>query len=131
MGYYNDIYVVISAPSTCTKDEAADKYGQLKVLMECQYKDTIGRFLNWVVWYDEELILEIKGNSKWGTHYTDCQMFNAMLNALDELGYAWEFMRVGEETDDIEHTTSCETEPHYLLSTRVVVDVDTPCWRTE
>jgi hypothetical protein len=129
MGYRSDLVVLIY-PDTETKTDAAPKYEQLKVLMATTFKGVVADqyFEICMTWIDESHVLKFKFDRvKWYPSFSDVQMFEKMLavfNGDDEAGiegYCTEFIRIGEESDDIEQRSSgdnCE----YHLQVRSEID---------
>jgi hypothetical protein len=131
MGYRSDLVVLIYPDTdTYTVADAAPKYEQLKVLLATTFKDVVADkyFESCVTWIDESHVLKFKLDSvKWYPNYPDVQMFEKMLavfNGDDEAGiegYCTEFIRIGEESGDIEQRCSgdnCE----YHLQVRSEID---------
>ena len=129
MGYRSDLVVLIY-PDTETAADAAPKYEQLKVLMATTFKDVVvdEYFGSCMTWIDESHVLKFKlDDVKWYPSYSDVQMFEKMLavfsgddaDGID--GYCTEFIRIGEESNDIELRSSgdnCE----YHLQVRSEID---------
>ena len=78
-------------------------------------------------WFkDEEYMRVVKGSElhvikftvngvKWYPSYPDIQGFERMMDKFDSLGeggdkWAWEFVRLGEEVEDVEEKSSPESE---------------------
>jgi hypothetical protein len=122
MGYRSDLVVLIY-PDTETADDAAPKYEQLKVLLATTFKDVVADkyFESCVTWIDESHVLKFKFDSvKWYPSFSDVKMFEKMLavfNGDDEAGiegYCTEFIRIGEESGDIEQRSSGDNCEYYL-----------------
>jgi hypothetical protein len=130
MGYRSDLVVLIY-PDTDTYivADAAPKYEQLKLLMGTTFKHIVEHFGDpYMTWIDESHVLKFKlDDVKWYPSYPDVQMFEKMLAVFngDDAdgieGYCTEFIRIGEESDDIEQRSSgdnCE----YHLQVRSEID---------
>lgn len=122
MGYRSDLVVLIY-PDTETKTDAAPAYEQLKVLLATTFKDVVADkyFESCMTWIDESHVLKFKFDSvKWYPSYSDVQMFEKMLAVFngDDAdgieGYCTEFIRIGEESDDIEQRSSGDNCEYYL-----------------
>ena len=126
MGYRSDVVVLIY-PDAHFEDAPA-KYEQLKLLMGTTFKHVVEEFEAYTTWIDESHVLKFKlDDVKWYPSYPDVQMFEKMLavfNGDDEAGiegYCTEFIRIGEESGDIEQRCSgdnCE----YHLQVRSEID---------
>jgi hypothetical protein len=124
MGYRSDLIVLIYPDTdTETADNAAPAYEQLKVLMATTFKDVVAdkHFESCMAWIDESHVLKFKFDSvKWYPSYADVQMFEKMLavfNGDDEAGiegYCTEFIRIGEESGDIEQRSSGDNCEYHL-----------------
>lgn len=135
MGYRSDVMVVIY-PDAASDEDAALKYGQLKVLMQTTFKDVVedgfGADMEWV---DDKQVLKFDIQSvKWYDSDPAVRRFGDMLELLhcepdeddEEVigGYCVEFMRIGEDYDDVErechgHNLCC----HLSVSRGIVCDV--------
>jgi hypothetical protein len=61
---------------------------------------------------------------KWYESYPDVAVFTQMLPLIEELEYCYEFVRVGEESDDIEHESSADNYGHLSTYTNISCDLD-------
>jgi hypothetical protein len=130
MGYRSDLVVLIYPDTDIENVEgAAPKYEQLKLLMGTTFKHIVENFGDpYMTWIDESHVLKFKLDGvKWYPSYADVQMFEKMLavfNGDDEAGiegYCTEFIRIGEESGDVEQRSSgdnCE----YHLQVRSEID---------
>ena len=108
MGYRSDLVVLIY-PDVENAVDARAKYEQLKLLMGTTFKHVVEEFEAYATWIDESHVLKFKlDDVKWYPSYSDVQMFEKMLSAFsgdDEAGiegYCTEFVRIGEESGDVE-----------------------------
>jgi hypothetical protein len=128
MGYRSDLVVLIY-PDVAHSEAAPVKYEQLKLLMGTAFKHIVENFGDpYMTWIDESHVLKFKlDDVKWYPSYSDVQMFEKMLavfsgddaDGID--GYCTEFIRIGEESNDIELRSSgdnCE----YHLQVRSEID---------
>jgi hypothetical protein len=131
MGYRSDLVVLIY-PDVETAADMAPKYEQLKLLMGTTFKDVVDEFFgSCMTWMDSEHVLKFDlPDVKWYPSYADVQMFEKMLSAFkcydednqdDIKGYCTEFIRVGEESDDVEEVHTGHNN-HYYLSVRREID---------
>ena len=99
MGYRSDVAVVIYGDG---RDD--EKYELIKTLMNTTFKDVYAENEGYETWYDTAHVLEFKlGGVKWYDSYPDVDRFMHMLAEIGDIeGLNYEFMRVGEDADDIE-----------------------------
>lgn len=118
MGYRSDVAVVIYGDAR-TNDE---NYALVKTLMNTAFKDVFTEFESNAEWHDNARVLEFKFESvKWYENYPDVGRFMAMLDKIGEIeGLNYEFMRVGEDTEDIEHKSAGEYSEYFLSVTRSI-----------
>lgn len=113
MGYRSDVQALVYP--TTEGDEA--QYNQLKVLMNTAYKEAFDLWVDEFKWDDDKLVLKFSAvGVKWYTSYTDVSRVEAFFCGAEDLGYAVEFVRVGEDYNDIE--TRYSTDCSYYLSVR-------------
>lgn len=62
-------------------------------------------------------------SAKWYESYSDVSRYMALLNRADEAGLMYEFVRVGEESSDIEYQHS-QTECEYILQVVTTIEVN-------
>ena len=129
MGYRSDLVVLIYPDVDKREDEAA-KYEQLKLLMATTFKEVIDlHFYEDMTWVDSDHVLKFEINDvKWYPSYADVQMFEKMVSMFkgyDETeeiaGYCTEFVRIGEESDDVEQVHTGDNN-HYYLQVRRTID---------
>jgi hypothetical protein len=117
--------MVLIYPDMPTINGEQEKYDQLKVLMATTFKQVIDEFGDpYMTWQDKDRVLKFDiADVKWYPDYPDVKMFESMLSAFDgEIeGYCTEFVRTGEEADDIEERSSGENR-QYFLSVRTSID---------
>lgn len=123
MGYRSNLMVLIYPEPG---DDKSAKYEQLKVLMATTFKDVSDEFGDpYMTWLDDEWVLKFELNDvKWYPSYPDVQMFETMLSAFEGDGidgYCTEFVRIGEETGDIEERCTGDNN-EYHLSVRREID---------
>jgi hypothetical protein len=129
MGYRSDVKVLIY-PDADKAGDAPVLYDQLKTLMATTFKEVSDEFGGpCMVWMDAECVLQFDiPGVKWYPSYPDVQMFTTMLGAFkgycdgddDIKGYCTEFVRVGEETADVEESYSGENNQYYLQVRRTI-----------
>jgi hypothetical protein len=132
MGYRSQVTAVIY-PATpedpmgpdAYKEYELDKYNALRVLMTTKFEQLMGKWFGGEAQWDDRnqrLVFEMQ-DVKWYEGYEDVTAFNAMLIEVTELGYCSEFVRVGEETDDIESRYEGEGVK-YLLNVQRTITID-------
>jgi hypothetical protein len=132
MGYRSQVTAVIypAAPEDPLGPDAyteyeTEKYNALRFLMGTKFAQLMemqsGWFGSLAQWDDREkrLVFEMH-DVKWYESYEDVKAFDAMLVEVTELGYCSEFVRVGEETDDIEHRYEGESVKYILNVQRTI-----------
>jgi hypothetical protein len=131
MGYRSNLMVLIY-PDVDKVEAESPKYEQLKLLMGTTFKhmsdaDGFGEYMTWM---DSDHVLKFElEDVKWYPSYRDVQMFEKMLAAFkgsgdddeDIKGYCTEFIRIGEESDDVEEVHTGHNN-HYYLSVRRTID---------
>ena len=120
MGYRSTIAVAIYGT-----DRDADQYGALKTLMNTTFKEAYAENDAYAEWLDDKYVLMFRFEDvKWYETYEDVIRFTTMLTEIEELGdYNFEFVRVGEDADDIE-TRHGGNDCEYILSVTRTIQVD-------
>lgn len=117
MGYRSNLMVLIY-PDVQTVDGEQPLYDQLKVLMGTTFKAVSDEFADpYMTWQDKDYVLKFDiPDVKWYPDYPDVKAFEAMLSSLDGdiEGYCTEFVRVGEESDDVEERYTGDNRQYYL-----------------
>lgn len=129
MGYRSNLMVLIYPDVDKVEDEAP-KYEQLKLLMGTTFKEVVDEYFgSCMTWMDSDHVLkfDIK-DVKWYPSYPDVQMFEAMLSTFkghtdddeDIKGYCTEFVRIGEDTEDVEQVHTGDNNNYYLQVRREI-----------
>jgi len=120
MGYRSDVTALIYGDGL-----NQEKYDLLKTLMNTAFKAVYTEFESNAEWHDHKRALEFRMEGvKWYDSYPDVQNFMRMLEIIGDMsGLNYEFVRVGEETDDIEQTQDGE-DLRYALSVTRSIEVD-------
>lgn len=118
MGYRSNVMAIIY-PDAEKLEDYQPRYDQLKVLMGTTFKHVVDEFGDpHMTWMDKDHVLQFSlMDVKWYPSYPDVQMFMAMLETFrsDEIaGYCTEFVRVGEESDDVEDRYTGDNNQYYL-----------------
>ena len=120
MGYRSQVAVVIYGDS-----RDAEKYALLKTLMNTTFKDAYTEFDGNAEWHDDKHVLEFAMEDvKWYDGYGDVKLFMGMLDGIGDIeGFNYEFMRLGEDENDIESMQGGECG-EYILSVSRAIEVD-------
>lgn len=117
MGYRSNLMVLIY-PDVEKMEDEQPLYDQLKVLMATTFKAVSDEFGDpYMKWQDNDRVLKFSLEGvKWYPDYPEVQMFENMLSAFDgEIeGYCTEFVRIGEESDDVEDRYTGDNRRYYL-----------------
>jgi len=127
MGYRSNIRCLIYAYQRDAEDTAsrADNYEALKTIMNTTFKDVLVRWEECFTFRDKCQVVDFKCEDvKWYESYPDVAVFTQMLPLIEELEYCYEFVRVGEESDDIEHEASADHYGHLSTYTNISCDLD-------
>jgi hypothetical protein len=126
MGYRSNVMALIY-PDVDQQDAGQPQYEQLKVLMATTFKAVSDEFESYVTWMDDDRVLKFDMEDvKWYPSYADVKMFidmMDMLNGNDEEGipgYCTEFVRIGEDSDDVEEQHSGDDNQWYLSVRRTI-----------
>lgn len=130
MGYRSDVVALIY-PEPQPPDSLGEQelYEQLKLLMATQFKDVVEMgFGENMTWHDDTRVLKFDIQSvKWYDSYSDVKAFTEMLASFkgyddaDIKGYCTEFVRIGEDYDDVEIDRTGDNGHYYLSVNREVV----------
>ena len=119
MGYRSDVAVVIYADDNGVTVEvkrpehAREQYAVLKVLMNTRFKEEYERDFDGFTWNDRLERLEFRVESvKWYEGFPEVARFMTMLDSLNDLGYVYEYVRIGEDPNDVHRMGDGE---HYVL----------------
>ncbi len=134
MGYRSQVKALIypDAPEdpmsvTNVQDYYTEKYELLKTLM----KTTFGHLTDDGAWlangfeFDDkrDRLIFAAEDVKWYESYSEIAAFHKFLDDVTELGYCTEFIRIGEETDDIQQDFT-GTNIEYRLSVSRSIEID-------
>jgi hypothetical protein len=99
-------------------DDKSAKFEQLKVLMATTFKAVVDEhFGACMEWLEADRVLKFNiPDVKWYTSFPDVQAFETMLEEFgdDIPGYCTEFVRIGEESGDIEQRQAGDNNEYYL-----------------
>lgn len=132
MGYRSDVMAVIYPDAYANDEELRIKYDQLKTLMGTTFKDVEDKFSADMEWLDRDCVLRFNiKDVKWYPGNTYVQKFTEMMTALGNEdpddggvpGYCTEFVRIGEDNNDVDEDRNGENL-HYYLSVRRSIECD-------
>jgi hypothetical protein len=120
MGYRSEVKALIYPASG---DQNLLQYEQLKVLMNTTFKDVYEAWGDeWFTWDDKHRVLKFSAESvKWYESYPDVAKFSPFLDEAHKLGYEYEFIRVGEDIDDIEDDSTGDAEGYLYVQRTIEV----------
>ena len=121
MGYLSDVVCIIYPNGEGVNKE--EKYALLKTLMATTFKDVSEAWGSKMEWLDADCMLEFDiPDVKWYGSYAEVKVFEDMRERIESEefeGIAVEFIRVGEESDDIDQHHSMIGE--YYLGTQTAI----------
>jgi hypothetical protein len=123
MGYRSDVTVLIYPDNG---EQNAERYDTLKVLMNTTFKSTYEAWEDHFEWLDHHRVLKFAIESiKWYDSYPHIMNFQSMMDAIGDMeGYNYEYMRVGEDYDDIEQNQrGNDLQYHISVSRSIEVDL--------
>lgn len=120
MGYRSDVKAIIYPLGG---DDNLLEYDKLKLLFNTTFQDV---FTSWgedyFSWDDNHRALIFDANSvKWYDSYPEIKKFLKFLEDVHGLGYEYEFMRIGEEDDDVETDRTGDAEGYMYVSRSIEV----------
>lgn len=120
MGYRSNIRCLIY-PSGIENAERDEKYEALKTIMNTTFKEVFDMWSEHFTVDDTNMVIDFAiEDVKWYEGYPDVSAFDEMLPAIEDLGFVYEFVRVGEDSNDIEHRQS-NAEHNGYLNTRTEI----------
>jgi hypothetical protein len=134
MGYRSDVGVVIYPNRESTTDMSEDvlklsdsrrteQYEALKLLMGTAFKHVDNAFGGCMEWRDNCRMLQFHiEDVKWYPDYEDVRMFMQFLDSVNDLGYEYEYIRVGEGHDDVETQRSSGADYNLSLHRSICFD---------
>jgi hypothetical protein len=114
MGYRSDVLLLVYADKN-TKSEIETAYAALKTLMNTAFKEVADMFHDNTEWIDRAYTLKfMMEDVKWYESYPDVQAFMEMTVFFrdESHGYCTEFIRIGEEIDDVEEMHTGENQDY-------------------
>ena len=120
MGYRSDVKALIYPQGG---EHNLLNYDKLKLIMNTTFKDVWDYWSDdYFKWDDKHRALVFDANSvKWYESYPEVAKFTQFLQQVHELEYEFEFIRLGEEDDDVEADSSGDSEGYLYVSRSIEV----------
>jgi hypothetical protein len=125
MGYRSDVQALIYPANG---DTNLLEYDKLKLLMNTTFKELFDEwggereYEDGWEWDDTHRVLQFIATSvKWYDSYSEVQRFVKFLEEVHELEYEYEFIRIGEEDNDIETDSTGDAEGFMYVSRTIEV----------
>lgn len=126
MGYRSDVAAVFYPNTSLTAAEGAEAYSLFKTLMNTTYKDVFDYWKEYFEWVDDRHVLQFRCDDvKWYPSYPDVQLFTRFFEDVcdgEVPNMECEFIRIGEDSDDVERTSSEHSD--YKLSVSRSINID-------
>ena len=121
MGYRSDVKALIYPLGG---EHNLLEYDKLKLLFNTTFQDVFTAWgEDYFSWNDKHRVLEFDANSvKWYDSYPEVQMFVKFLAEVRDLGYEYEFLRIGEEVEDTESDSSGDAENYMYVERTIQVN---------
>ena len=122
MGYRSDVKALIYPAGG---EHNLLNYDKLKTLMNTTFKDVLDYWQDpYFTWDDKHRVLKFDANSiKWYDSYPEVTSFIKFLEEAHELEYEYEFIRLGEEDDDVEDDRTGDAEGYMYVSRSIEVNL--------
>ena len=121
MGYRSDVQALIYPANG---DTNLLEYDKLKLLFGTTFKDVFEAWgEDYFSWDDRHRVLKFDANSvKWYDSYPEVQHLVKFLADVQELGFEYEFIRIGEEDDDVETDRTGDAQGFMYVSRTIEVN---------
>ncbi len=120
MGYKSDVVALVYPATELSKTERMEKYAVLKTLVNTTYKDMWEEWDGCFEWVDRyEALKFVCTDVKWYASSPDVDLHRQFMQEIRKMGYETEFVRVGEDNDDIE-TYYSGSAAHHLSVRRAI-----------
>jgi hypothetical protein len=105
---------------TGDKPTLVDNYHTLVTLMNTTFKEVVGFWDGCVTFDEDHHVVDFAiDDVKWYESYPDVAAFMNLLNEVEDLGYEYEFIRVGEDNNDIEMKETNNHNGYLNVSTHI------------
>lgn len=106
MGYRSSVHAIFYWPDEPEEATEKEKYALLKFLFDTTYKDLVeawNQHGQCFCFHDDIHLVEFEVHDmKWYDTFSEVQGFEQMMDTLNDAGFAYEFVRTGEDDTDIE-----------------------------
>lgn len=121
MGYRSDVKALIYPLGG---EHNLLEYDKLKLLFNTTFQDVFEAWgEDYFSWNDKHRVLEFDANSvKWYDSYPEVQRLVKFLAEVQDLGYEYEFLRIGEEVEDVEEDSSGDAENYMYVERTIQVN---------
>ena len=122
MGYRSNIRCLIYPMDRAAADAPTlvDNYHALVTLMNTTFKDIVDDFGEDMTFDEKHRVVDfVFDDVKWYPSYPDVAAFEKMLGEVEELGFCYEFVRVGEDNNDIEMRESPHCNGYLGVTTSI------------
>jgi hypothetical protein len=122
MGYRSDVMALVYPAGG---EHNLLNYDKLKTLMNTTFKDVLDFWSEgYFTWDDTHRVLKFSAPSiKWYDSYPEVDRFTKFLEEAHELEYEYEFIRVGEEDDDLETDSTGDAENYMYVERTIQVNL--------
>lgn len=120
MGYRSDVQALVYPANG---DTNLLEYDKLKLLFGTTFADVFTAWgEDYFSWDDKHRVLKFSANSvKWYDSFPEVGKLVSFLADVQELGYEFEFIRIGEEDDDIETDSTGDANGFMYVSRTIEV----------
>ena len=120
MGYRSDVQALIYPLGG---EDNLINYDKLKLLFNTTFKDVFEAWgEDYFSWDDKHRVLKFDANSvKWYESFPEVATFVKFLEDVRDLEYEYEFIRIGEDTDDIEDDSTGDAQGFLYVSRSIEV----------
>lgn len=121
MGYRSDVKALIYPLGG---EHNLLEYDKLKLLFNTTFQDVFEAWgEDYFSWNDKHRVLEFDANSvKWYDSYPEVQRLVKFLAEVQDLGYEYEFLRIGEDDNDVESMNSGDAENYMYVERTIQVN---------
>ena len=121
MGYRSDVRALIYPANG---DTNLLEYDKLKLLMNTTFKDVFEAWgEEYFSWLPNVRVLQFSANSiKWYDSFPEVARFPKFLDEATDLGYEYEFIRIGEDDTDTETVQTGDAQGFMYVSRTIEVN---------
>jgi len=124
MGYRSDIAILVYPARVADKQDEAERYNQLKVIMNTTYKAVFELWDDVFEWRDHRRLLQFRiDDIKWYDSEPSVGAVVEFKDGVRDLGYEVEYVRIGEDYTDIDAQYSDRAEQYLSVHRAIHVDL--------